>query len=476
MMKNLKNYLIKSNETLRNILLKININGKGICIVTDANKVVGVVTDGDVRRFILKNSNLSIKASKIMNTNFIYANNDTTEELLKKLLQNNKFLPYLNKNGSLKKIFFQRAVKATPLAKPYFGGNEIKYLKNCIDTNWISSQGEFLSRFEKKFKEIFKINNNLTTSSGTTALHLAMATLGIKKNDEVLVPNITFAASINTIIQTGANPVIVEIDKNNLCMSFAEAQKKITKKTKAILLVHLYGFMPDMKKFIIFAKKNKLLIIEDCAEAIGSYYKNKHAGSFGDAAAFSFFGNKTITTGEGGMLAFKNKKFLEKAKILRDHGMSPIKKYWHVSVGFNYRMTNLQAAIGLAQLENINKILKKKLLISKMYKSYLLKNEFISIPKLKNNVKNIYWFFIIKIKKSNLFIRDNLINYLKNRNIETRSTFYPLNSMRIYKKYSKGKYNVSKDFFNSCICLPSWTKIKKEEIFRICKILNKYFK
>ena len=222
-------------------------------------------------------------------------------------------------------------------------------------------------------------------------------------------------------------------------------------------------------------KKNKLLVIEDCAEAIGSYYKNKHAGCFGDAAAFSFFGNKTITTGEGGMLAFKKREYFEKAKILRDHGMSPKKRYWHISVGFNYRMTNLQAAIGLAQLENIKKILKKKLLISNIYKKHLINNKSIIIPKIEKNYKNRYWFFIIKIKNGNSFIRDNLMNYLKNRNIETRTTFYPLNTMKIYKKFSNGKYKTSKEFFDSIICLPTWVKIQKKEIIRICKILNEFY-
>lgn len=474
-MKNINDYLIDSEKNLKNILDKININGKGICIVTSNNKVVGVITDGDIRRFIIKNPDLSIKAYKVMNANYVYVNKDTSKILLKNLIQNNKFLPFLKKNGSLKTILFQKIKNSIPLVQPHFGGNEIKYLKNCIDTNWISSQGKFLYKFESKFQKIFKVKYNLTTSSGTTALHLAMLSLGIKKDDEVLVPNITFAASINTIIHTGAKPIIVEIDENNFCMSLADAQNRVTKKTRAILLVHLYGFMPNMKKFMSFAKKNKLLVIEDCAEAIGSYYKNKHAGCFGDAAAFSFFGNKTITTGEGGMLAFKKREYFEKARILRDHGMSPKKRYWHISVGFNYRMTNLQAAIGLAQLENIKKILKKKLLISNIYKKHLINNKSIIIPKIEKNYKNRYWFFIIKIKNGNSFTRDNLMNYLKNRNVETRTTFYPLNTMKIYKKFSNGKYKTSKEFFDSIICLPSWVKIQKKEIIRICKILNKFY-
>ena len=254
-MKNINNYLIDSQKNLKSVLDKININGKGICIVTSNNKVVGVITDGDIRRFIIKNPDLSIKAYKVMNTNYVYVNKDTSKVLLKNLIQNNKFLPFLKNNGSLKTILFQKIKNSTPLAQPHFGGNEIKYLKNCIDTNWISSQGKFLHKFESKFQQIFKVKYNLTTSSGTTALHLAMLSLGINKNDEVLVPNITFAASINSIIHAGAKPIIVEIDKNNFCMSLSDAQNRVTKKTRAILLVHLYGFMPNMKKFMSFAKK-----------------------------------------------------------------------------------------------------------------------------------------------------------------------------------------------------------------------------
>ena len=368
-MRDFKKFLVAHKTNFKDLLKTINQNEKGFCLVVKNNKVIGLITDGDIRRFIVKKNRINLKAYEIMNTNFVFINKSTSITLIKKLLEKNKFLPYLNLDGSLKKILFYKISKTTPLAKPYLIGNEIKYLNTCIKTNWISSQGSFIAKFENKFKKIFKTKYNLTTSSGTTALHLSMLSMDIGSGDEVLVPNITFAASINTIIHTGAKPVIVEIDKENFCIDINDMKKKITKKTKAVLLVYLYGFMPNIYEIILLAKKNNLLIIEDCAEAIGSYYKNNHAGTFGDAAAFSFFGNKTITTGEGGMLCFKKKKHFEKAKILRDHGMSK-RKYFHTKVGYNYRMTNMQAAIGFAQLEKIQKIFKKK----KNNCQYLLQN------------------------------------------------------------------------------------------------------
>ena len=242
-----------------------------------------------------------------------------------------------------------------PVAVPSLGKKEKKFVLDCLDTNWISSQGKYVQTFEKNFKKRFKTNYALAVSSGTAALQLGILSLGIKKGDEVIVPNLTFAASINTIIHSGATPIIVDINSENWTIDIDQVKKNITKKTKAIMAVHLYGHSADMDELKRICNRNKIFLIADCAESLGATYKKKEKNTLGDIGAFSFFGNKMITTGEGGMVLFKKKSHYEKAKILRDHGMSKTKKYYHVEVGFNLRMTNIQAAIGVAQLSSFKK-------------------------------------------------------------------------------------------------------------------------
>ena len=201
----------------------------------------------------------------------------------------------------------------------------------------------------------------MATSSGTAALQLALSVLKLKKKDEVIVPDFTFVAPINTILHSGAKPVLADIESKTLCISLDSIKKLVNKNTKAVIIVHLYGNTPEIKKIVKFCKKKKIKIIEDCAEAFGTTFNKKHVGKFGDIGTFSFFGNKTITTGEGGILLFKKKEHYQLAMKLRNHGMNSIKKYWHDEVGYNFRMTNMQAAIGLAQLEQANFFVKKKL-------------------------------------------------------------------------------------------------------------------
>jgi perosamine synthetase len=241
---------------------------------------------------------------------------------------------------------------------------------DCLKTGWISSIGKYVSLFEKKFSQYVKSKNAVAVSSGTTALHLAIVALGIEKGDEVIIPSFTFVAPLNAILYSGATPVLVDINKDNLCIDESKLLKAITKKTKAIIIVHIYGFPLNMKNIKKIAKKYNLLIIEDCAEALGSKIYNKHVGTFGDAGTFSFFGNKTVSTGEGGMIIFKESKNAQKAISLRGHAMSLKEKYWHDDIGYNYRLTNIQAAIGLAQMERIKLFVNKKIWIAKIYRKY----------------------------------------------------------------------------------------------------------
>ncbi|MEW6042550.1 MAG: DegT/DnrJ/EryC1/StrS family aminotransferase, partial [Elusimicrobiota bacterium] len=281
-----------------------------------------------------------------------------------------------------KDIKMNRCLKENyiPIASSLFRGNEKKYLMECIETNWISSLGRFVSLFETNFSKFIGNRYSLTCSSGTSAIHLALLSTGIKENDEIIVPSFTFIATVNAILYCGAKPVFADIDPVLWCIDPAEVRKKISRKTKAILVVHIYGNPAEMGELQKIAKEEGLFLIEDCAEALGAKYNNKYVGSFSDMSCFSFFGNKVITCGEGGMVSSNNSDLIEKAKIYRDHGMDPQRRYHHIVNGYNYRMTNLQAAVGLAQLEKIQSYLKERRRVFEEYFKRLQEVDDIILP------------------------------------------------------------------------------------------------
>lgn len=360
-----------------------------------------------------------------------------------------------------------------PVYEPYLEGNEERYLKECIKTGWISSKGKFVDLFENSFANYIGSPYALSTSNGTVALHLALVTIGINKGDEVIVPDLTFAASVNSILYTKATPVLVDCDLNTLNIDLNKIEEKITSKTKAIMLVHLYGLPSFVDEIQKIADKYNLIIIEDAAEAFGSEYKNKKVGSFSRVACFSFFGNKTITTGEGGMITFKNEEDYKKAKILRDHGMNPEKIYWHDYIGYNYRMTNLQAAIGYGQMEKANEIVKKKIKNANLYKKFLQNIPGIKFVKDYKNVKNTFWLVTILIDKNKFGAsRDQINEYLRKNKIDSRPVFYPIHQMPPYKEFNIDNYPNSIYASENGLSLPSSSSLSKEKIkyISICLI------
>lgn len=364
-----------------------------------------------------------------------------------------------------------------PVYEPYLEGNEKHYLNDCIKTGWISSKGKFVDLFESSFANYIGNPYALSTSNGTVALHLALITVGINKGDEVIVPDLTFAASVNSILYTGAVPVLVDCNIDTLNIDIYKIEEKITSKTKAIMLVHLYGLPSFIDEIQKIADKYNLIIIEDAAEAFGSEYKNKKVGTFGRVACFSFFGNKTITTGEGGMIIFKNEEDYKKAKILRDHGMNPEKIYWHDYIGYNYRMTNLQAAIGYAQMEKMDEIVKKKIINANRYKKFLQNIPGVKFVKDYKNVKNTYWLVTIIIDENKFgATRDQLKEYLRKNKIDSRPVFYPIHQMPPYKNFNIDNYPNSIYASENGLSLPSSCVLDKKSISRICNCLVGYHK
>ena len=356
----------------------------------------------------------------------------------------------------------------TPIIKP----REINLLNKTVRSGWISSQGNYVKKFEKKFSIWHKMNYAVATSNCTTALHLCLLSLDIGQGDEVICPNLTFIAPANMIKLCGARIVLVDVCQDTFSINHEEVLKKINKKTKAIMVVHPFGHPANIYELKKIAKKFKLKIIEDVAESIGAKYNSKLCGTFGDISCFSFFANKVMTTGEGGMILTNSKIVYNKLKLLRDHGMTEKKKYFHKCLAFNYRMTSMQAAIGLGQLERLDEILREKDKILETYKKFLNQECFDIFPKNKFH-KTVNWFVTITFKKNNL--RDKFIRYMMSKKIECRQMVFPISSADHFKKKNCKKlfpnsYNIS---LNS-VHLPSSNNLNKKKIKYISNLINNW--
>ena len=427
--------VVCSGNTLKKCMAIIDKHAHGISFVLEDGILVGVLTDGDIRRALLNNSSLEDSVDSVMNREFVSFHVGTESKTIRESFnQRIRHIPLLDDKGSLVDVADPNGNFRISVLKPSLKGNELSYVTECIETNWISSQGKFVTQFEKSFEEFHPGSHALAVSNGTVALHLALVSLGVGPGDEVIVPNLTFAASANAVIQAGANPVFSEINPNTWCIEPNELKRLIGSKTKAIMPVHLYGQPCDMDSLKEICDQFDLLMIEDCAEALGSEWKGRKVGTFGDAATFSFFGNKTISTGEGGMILFNDSQVAEKARILRDHGMSKNKRYWHEVVGYNYRLTNMQAAIGVAQMEKFQEILTKKLKIASFYESALEGSLGISnLPyRVKETLHSNWLFGVLLDVGINV---EEIISELLSRGIETRPFFHSLHTMPPYKDF-----------------------------------------
>lgn len=359
-----------------------------------------------------------------------------------------------------------------PVYVPSLDGNEKKYVNDCLDSTWISSKGEYVNRFEKSFSEYLDISYATTVSNGTIAIHLALITLGIGPGDEVIVPTFTYIASVNPIKYCGAEPVFVDSIENTWQMDPEDVIKKITPKTKAIMAVHLYGHPCEIEMLEKIAKEHELFLIEDCAEAFGSKYKDKYVGTFGDMACFSFFGNKTITTGEGGMLVTNDNTLFDRAVHFKGQGLAKYREYWHDVIGYNFRMTNISAAIGLAQLEQADKIIEKKRGIAKWYVEGL-KGLPIMHHNEVGNVFHTYWMFTILLENADT--REELKKYLIENGIETRPTFYPIHTMPMYSSKFQ-KHEVAEKIGWRGMNLPSYPGLEKKDVEIIVDTIRNFFK
>lgn len=360
-----------------------------------------------------------------------------------------------------------------PIAEPSLGEKELEYLTDCLKSGWISSLGGYIVRFEEKFSRYCGARYGLATSSGTTALHLALATLGIGPGDEVLIPTLTFIATANAVVYCGAKPVFVDSEPSTWNMDPSRIEEKITPRTRAIIPVHVYGHPCDMDPILEIARMHGLFVIEDAAEAHGAQYKGRKVGSLGDFGCFSFYGNKIITTGEGGMVLTNDEKLAKKASLLRDHAMSEEKRYWHLEIGFNYRMTNLQAAIGLAQMEKIESFIEKKRQNAALYNQLLSGVRGLSLPCEAEWARSVYWMYSVLIEDDFGLSRDEVMARLREKGIDTRPFFYPLHTQPpYYVNEKKESYPVAEEMARKGINLPSAVTLNREEIAYIAETIT----
>ena len=369
-----------------------------------------------------------------------------------------------------------------PVNRPKIFPEDIKSVSKALKESWISGEGPYIKKFENNFAKYHKKKYGISVSNGTAALEVAIKSLNLKKGSEIIIPAFSIISTALCVIKNNLKPILVDVDLESWNMCPEQVLKKINKKTKAIIITHIYGFPVHMEKILKTAKKKKILIIEDAAEMIGQRYKNKLCGSFGDISTFSFYANKHITTGEGGMILTNSKKIYEKSKSLKNlsFGLGS-NRFNHEDIGWNYRLSSLQAAMGISQLKKINKLVKRKREIGKLYYKYLKKNKQIQIQNLSNKYsRNIFWVFGILLKPSKKYSRDKVVKKLLKNNIQTRNFFYPMHKQKIFKRMKifnkNSKFPHSEYLSRNGFYLPSGLGITNSEIIYTCKILNSIFK
>lgn len=357
------------------------------------------------------------------------------------------------------------------IACPVFRGNEKKYLMECIDTGWVSANGRFVTEFEASFAKLCGTKYALSCANGTVSLHLTLLGLGIGPGDEVIMPTLTYIATANCVAYCGAKPVFVDSDPGTFNIDPAKIEAAITSRTKAIMPVHLYGVPCDMAEINRIAKAHGLYVIEDAAEAVGARIGDTYTGAFGEVASFSFFGNKVITSGEGGMVTTSDDTLYEKMKLLKGQGMSSTRRYWHDIVGYNYRMTNMQAAVGLGQLEELDWHIGQRRRVAGLYAKHLADaQELVRLQAVPEGYESVYWMNNVILQEAVKLERDDVMAAMEAANIEMRPVFYPMHIMPPYLD-KNASFPVAERLAARGISLPSHAGLTEADVARVCETL-----
>jgi perosamine synthetase len=360
-----------------------------------------------------------------------------------------------------------------PVAAPALVGNEKRYVLDCLESTWISSRGKYVDRFEIAFAEFCGVRHGVSCTNGTVALHLALLALEVGPGDEVIVPTLTFVATANAVRYCGATPVFVDCEPETWNMDPALIEPRITPRTKAIIVVHLYGHPVDMDAVMSLARRHNLFVIEDAAEAHGAIYKRRTVGSMGHIATFSFFGNKVISTGEGGMVVTNDEGLAKTVRQLKDQGMDPSRRYWFPVVGYNYRMTNITAAIGLAQVEKIEWHIHRRIQVARWYRENLRSVPGVSWQAEKPYARHVFQFFTIVLDGDAPLSRDEVIAHLHPRGIEGRPVVFPIHTLPPYRDQVAGQtFPVAERLASQGINLPTFAGLSRADVDYVCECLS----
>jgi perosamine synthetase len=357
------------------------------------------------------------------------------------------------------------AERRIPVAAPALVGREREYVLDCLDSTWISSSGSYLRRFESAFAEFCGVSHAVSCCNGTVAVHLALLAHGVGPGDEVIVPTLTYVASANPIVYCGGTPVFVDAEPRTWNMDPERVAEAISPRTKGIVAVHLYGHPVDMDPILELAERHGLWVVEDAAEAHGATYRGRIAGSMGSLATFSFYGNKIITSGEGGMVVCDDEQLARVVRQLHGQGQDPQRRYWFPMVGFNYRMTNIEAAIGLAQLERIDWHLARRREIAGWYREELGMEEGIALSPEESWAQSAFWIMCAVLDEGRFGTRDEVMRALEEAGIETRPFFYPLHTLPMYRGGNAGRsFPVAEDLAQRGVNLPSSAMLTREDV------------
>lgn len=362
-------------------------------------------------------------------------------------------------------------MKRISVAEPKLAGNERKYVLDCLDTNWISSNGKYIGEFEAAFASFCGVKHAVAANNGTTALHLALVALGLGPGDEVIIPTVTYIATANAVRYCGATPVLVDVCADTMNIDPKQVEQKITSRTRGIIPVHLYGHPADMVPLSAIARKHGLWVLEDAAEAHGAEVNGRRVGSLTECATFSFFGNKIVTTGEGGMVTTNDDELAAKLRLYRGQGVDPQRRYWFPVIGYNYRMTNIQAAIGLAQMETIDAALQDRQALAKLYDEALSPlKDLLVLPEVQPGMRHVYWMYTVFLRDGNEQKRDAVMRALDEVGIETRPVFYPMHVLPPYKE--DAVYPVADQWAQRGMNLPTHQFMSREDVDRVAASLS----
>jgi perosamine synthetase len=465
---------ILPDATIKQAMQAIGSGEIGVSFVmTEDRSLVAILTDGDIRRALLDGFGLQSSISVIkMNNPIVATIEESTSQISEKFNDKIRVIPVVDEQNKVIDVHFRDKRTHIAVTNPLFDEHEIELLNECIITGWVSSGGAFVTKFENMVADYCGTKYAVSCSSATSGLHLALLAHNIGPGDEVIVPSLSFIATANAVTYTGATPVFVDSQRSTWNIDPDLISAAITSKTKAIMPVHLYGHPADMDPINQIAKRHNLIVIEDAAEAQGAKYNKQMVGSLADVAVFSYFGNKIITTGEGGMIVTDDAQIAEKCRILRDHGMSKNRRYWHEVVGYNYRLTNMQAALGVAQMGKIDKIISRKKEIAQEYRKHLGGLPYVILPSNMDWADSVYWLYTILIDDDLPGVCvEKLIQALKQQGIDSRPIFPPMHKQPIYE--TGLALPICESISRRGISLPSAPDIRDDDIAGICDVIKR---